>query len=41
MPLASGVGLLLPVAAPDLGRGVAPLVAAPDLGSGVAPLGRR
>ena len=46
-----GVGYLLPAAAPDLGRGVAPLsvparcslvlsVTAPDLGRGVTPLGR-
>ena len=38
LPLASGVGLLLPAAAPDLGCGVTPLVAAPDLGCGVTPL---
>ena len=34
------VGLVLPAAAPDLGRGVTPLVAAPDLGRWVSPLGR-
>ena len=32
------MGLLLPAAAPDLGRGVTPLVATPDLGHGVTPL---
>ena len=37
-PRAWGVGYLLPVAAPDLRRGVTPLVAAPDLGRGVTPL---
>ena len=40
-PLASGVGLLLPAATPDLGCGVTPLSTAPDLGRGVAPLGHR
>ena len=40
-PLASGLGLLLPAAAPDLRCWVTPLVTAPDLGHGVAPLGHR
>ena len=40
-PLASGMGLLLPAAAPDLRCWVTPLVTAPDLGHGVAPLGHR
>ena len=46
LPLASGMGWLLPAAAPDLRRGVAPLgppapAQPPLLGRGVGPPGRR